>query len=202
MNPINQSMTVDSRHTQKGAALIVSLLFLLIMTIVGITAMQVATLEERMSGNMRARSLAFQAAESALRAAEAALGQALDNNNLLAFTCANGYYRLNDLDCDGVQDLKPIWNTVDWTSNAQVISGPALPNASTLSAYIVEFSHIDTGFDQGVSEANKQNCNAASGCICYYRVTARGAGSTSSAVAIVQSFYTHLAIPIAGIWRC
>jgi len=45
-------------------------IFLFILTILGIAALRVATLEERMAGNTRDRSLAFQAAEAALRDAE------------------------------------------------------------------------------------------------------------------------------------
>ena len=56
--------------TETGAVLVVSLLFLLVLTLIGLTGMQVTSLEEKMSGNMRDRNLAFQAAESALRAGE------------------------------------------------------------------------------------------------------------------------------------
>lgn len=56
---------------QRGVSLVVALIFLIILTILGLTAMRVATMEERMSGNSRDRSLAFQAAEAALRDAEA-----------------------------------------------------------------------------------------------------------------------------------
>ena len=56
--------------TQQGAVLIISLIILLLMTLIGTTGMQVTSLEEKMAGNMRDRNLAFQAAESALSAAE------------------------------------------------------------------------------------------------------------------------------------
>jgi type IV pilus assembly protein PilX len=56
---------------QHGAILIVSLLMLLVMTLIGVTAVSTTTLEEKMAGNARQRQLAFQAAESALREAEA-----------------------------------------------------------------------------------------------------------------------------------
>ena len=54
-------------HRQGGAILIVTLLFLVILTMLGVTAMTGATMEERMAGNTRDTSLALQAAESALR---------------------------------------------------------------------------------------------------------------------------------------
>ncbi|MFV8836661.1 PilX N-terminal domain-containing pilus assembly protein [Aquisalimonas sp.] len=55
---------------QRGAALIVSLILLVVMTLIGVFAMRGTTLEERMAGNMRDRSLAFEAGESGLRDAE------------------------------------------------------------------------------------------------------------------------------------
>lgn len=55
---------------QSGAALITGLIFMVVLTMIGVTAARMSTLEERMSGNMRDRSIAMQAAELALRDAE------------------------------------------------------------------------------------------------------------------------------------
>ena len=56
-----------TRRRQNGAVLIVSLLFLVVLTILGITAMTGTTLEHRMAGNTRDYAVAMQAAEAALR---------------------------------------------------------------------------------------------------------------------------------------
>lgn len=58
-------------HRQKGAALIIVLLLLLVMTLLGLASLRSTLLEERMAGALYDRGLAFQAAESALRAGEA-----------------------------------------------------------------------------------------------------------------------------------
>ena len=55
---------------QSGAALITGLIFLVVLSMIGVTAARMSTLEERMSGNMRDRAIAMQAAELALRDAE------------------------------------------------------------------------------------------------------------------------------------
>lgn len=55
---------------QRGAALIISLIFLLLMTLIGVTSMQTTTLQERMAGNARDRNLALQSAEAGLRQGE------------------------------------------------------------------------------------------------------------------------------------
>src|SRR5688572_9206262 len=54
-------------HRQRGAVLIVALLFLVMLTLLGVTAMTSSTMEERMAGNARDNGVAFQAAEAALR---------------------------------------------------------------------------------------------------------------------------------------
>ena len=60
-----------TRTEQSGSALVVGMIFLLVMTMLGVTAMQTTSLEERMAGNMRDRGIAMQAAEMALRAGDA-----------------------------------------------------------------------------------------------------------------------------------
>ena len=55
---------------KEGAVPIISLIMLLLLTIIGVTAIQTTSLEEKMAGNMRDQNLAFQAAESALRVGE------------------------------------------------------------------------------------------------------------------------------------
>lgn len=64
---------IASYPHQRGVALAVSLILLVIATLIGLASVRGTTLQERMSANMYDRSLAFQRAESALRAAEAAI---------------------------------------------------------------------------------------------------------------------------------
>jgi type IV pilus assembly protein PilX len=58
------------QQKQLGATFVTGLIFLVVITLLGITAMKTASMEERMSGNLRDRNLALQAAEMALRYAE------------------------------------------------------------------------------------------------------------------------------------
>jgi type IV pilus assembly protein PilX len=59
------------RDRQRGAVLVVALMFLIVLTLLGLSAMTGTTLEERMAGNSRDYNTAAQAAEAALRDAEA-----------------------------------------------------------------------------------------------------------------------------------
>ena len=55
---------------QRGAVLAISLMFLVVLTVIGLGGMSVSSLDERMAGNMRNSDIALQAAESVLREAE------------------------------------------------------------------------------------------------------------------------------------
>jgi type IV pilus assembly protein PilX len=65
MNPIR-----FSAKPQGGFVLVTALMFLVALTVLGVSIMGTNTLEERMSGYFRDRQLAFEAAEAGLREAE------------------------------------------------------------------------------------------------------------------------------------
>jgi type IV pilus assembly protein PilX len=56
----------NSSGKQKGAALIIGLVLLLVLTVLGISGMNMALLEMTMAGNTQASQLAFQAAETGI----------------------------------------------------------------------------------------------------------------------------------------
>ncbi len=58
---------------QSGVVLVISLIMLLALTLIGVTSSSVTGLEEKMAANNKDKNLAFQAAEAALRDAEASL---------------------------------------------------------------------------------------------------------------------------------
>lgn len=74
-------------NTQRGAALIVVLLLLLVVTLLGLASLRSTLLQERMAGNVMARSGAFQVAEAVLREAE---GFAASKPSPPGAGCANG----------------------------------------------------------------------------------------------------------------
>ncbi|SEP85115.1 type IV pilus assembly protein PilX [Ectothiorhodospira magna] len=78
------SLRIRPPQKQRGTALVISLIFLLMMTILGVNAMRDTTLQERMVGNMQDRNMAFQASEAVLRVGEAWIRnqEALDDDDL------------------------------------------------------------------------------------------------------------------------
>lgn len=64
--PRRNSMPITGK--QNGVVLVVGLVFLLVLTIIGITSLRTTTLEERMAGNLQQQTVAFQDAESRVAA--------------------------------------------------------------------------------------------------------------------------------------
>lgn len=179
---------IDNPHThgQRGAALVVSLLMLTVMTFIGVTGMQSTSLEERMTGNMRDQALAFEAAESALEAAEAKLNPGtVPDNELPSFSLdgAGGFYLFGA--------TPPSWKTV-WNDASKVSSyehGRYLAKVHTPPAFFAEeiarpraTQPAGASLEGGVpvSSGTKRT---------WYRITVRGTGGSDNAVAIIQSVY-------------
>lgn len=76
--------------TQRGAALYVAMIMLLLLTLIGVAAMQVASLQQRMATNFNDFSLAFQRGEGALRQSEFELQRSFDTGALRAETYCLG----------------------------------------------------------------------------------------------------------------
>lgn len=70
---------------QRGAALYVALIFLVLLALIGVAGMQVAMLQERMSANYRATNVAFQRAEAVARTQEIEIETALGPNGAGSF---------------------------------------------------------------------------------------------------------------------
>lgn len=73
-------------HSNRGSALIMSMIFLVVLTVAGVTAMRFASLEENMAANSQAQAYVFQQAQSEIQ------------TQLHYFGTAAGLNRLNTLD--------------------------------------------------------------------------------------------------------
>lgn len=60
----------QARHKQRGAVLLVSLVMLLLLTFIGVAAMNTANTQEKMVGNLQDQQVAFEMAELALKTGE------------------------------------------------------------------------------------------------------------------------------------
>ena len=66
----NQSNLLGDRSKQSGVVMFVALILLLILSLLGVTAARMQTVEERMARNDDNRQMGQQTAEAALRSAE------------------------------------------------------------------------------------------------------------------------------------
>lgn len=175
---------------QKGVALIVSLLVLLVLTLIGVTGIVVSVLEERMSGNQRDRNLAFSAAESALKAAELSLDATFDSVALPAFNCST---KDGATKCPLYEDVtdKDIWVDNDLvTEYTGDLSNSSKVKLKEPPKYVIELLPLDGNSIEAFGMAISGDGQKVSyGKFCYFRITARGIGANSSTVAIVQSIY-------------
>lgn len=83
------------RQRQSGAALLVALVLLLVLTLIGVSGMTSVGLQERMAGSLSERAGYFEAAEAGLRHAERYLSSAV----VPAFDNSAGRYRFERSDC-------------------------------------------------------------------------------------------------------
>lgn len=158
---------------QTGAALVVSLLFLLVLTLIGISAMQATSLEEKMAGNLRDRAISFEAAESALRNAENILKT---QATTLVYNCvtasdANPGLFLNA--CPPSVSTESFWQAAD----KRAFSGTDLSNVAGRPDYVIE------------QVPDQSDVVAGAEPDMYYRVTTRAVGGTATAVTVLQSVY-------------
>lgn len=83
---MKSSTIPGSASNQRGLVLITSLVFLVVITLLAVTAMNRSTLQERMASNMRDQSRGRQAADVALREVERRLTDPVFNSYQIAGT--------------------------------------------------------------------------------------------------------------------
>ena len=184
-------------HKQRGIALFMSLVMLLIITILGLSSVQTTTLQERMARNARDSNLAFLAAESALKDAEAVIEAfnsidaafGVDPRLASPRACdtspqsAGGNYFEVDYNC------QPNWELVDWTGDTgNYTSSVVVQGVASQPKYIIEHIKTLSAFEDRLNLTNIGE-DLGAGRVQIFRVTAYGTGGTDSARAMIQSTY-------------
>jgi type IV pilus assembly protein PilX len=196
------SVRLDSRHSllhrrhNRGIALFISLVLLLMLTIVGVSAVQTTTLEVRMARNEHDSMLAFQAAESALRDGEATLDNLVPVESFVSSGVA-GLWTVADMDEPQRWDLPGVWEdgssrSVVAPTRVSAVSGQRQPRfmieyLTTLS--VAEAGEVDELVGEQLSGGQLSGEQLVSEQLEVFRITARGEGATEQAVARLQSTY-------------
>ncbi|EAR20900.1 pilus assembly PilX family protein [Nitrococcus mobilis] len=175
---------MHQRQPQSGSVLIVSLLFLLVLTLIGITSMQGVSLEEKMAGNARGGTLAFQAAEAALRDGETwVMGIDLYDPPTPVDTCSTAPCALWET---GKPESYPETKTMAWWQSNGREYGVAGTQELTTSAGDPRFLVEYLGYDPANSVLNSNERARRIGPH-FYRATAAGFGPQASAQRVLQS---------------
>lgn len=107
-----------SPHNQQGATLFVALIILVVVSLIGVTAMKNANVEEQMASNLYQKNLTFQASESAVEST-------INNTGLIQQAMTSN--------APVVQDVPvPIPNTSATVSYASAGSGMAVGSSANL----------------------------------------------------------------------
>ncbi len=182
---MKQKSSPCSLNQQKGVTLVIALILLLVVSLLGLSAMKATTMEEKMVGNTQDLNMAFEAAETALRIA----ADDIPNAESTGFSddCTSGYCTA----ASGADDQArwedttlDVWNTAGKT---QVTSG--VGGVASQPQYIIE--KLDYSSVGGsASLVTGYSSNGASGGS-YYRVTTRATGASDTAVVMLQALYVR-----------
>lgn len=175
MKPDSHRLVQNTRNDQRGVALVIALVLLVVMTLLGLSAMRTVTLEEKMSGHTFDRSISFQATEAALRQAETwvavnqptpAAGAACDTTTgVCGLLTGSSVDRWNDASFSGWVNATPV-------GSASITVTPQ---------FFIEY--LGNTFP-----CQPNNLNAAIDCK-RYRITARSNAGDGRASVMLQSMY-------------
>ncbi len=176
---------VNLPQSQRGVALAVVLILLLIMTLLGLAAMRGTLMQERMTASQTDRSLSFQAAEAALREGEqVATGKpTLPGNGVLGSGCANGLCAIPD------PNASPVWlDSTVWAA-APSVTQTTFGGKTATPKYIIEL--LADNIPSKGSCTTSGDVSPGSGCTgteSRYRITARSDAADRAEV-MLQSIY-------------
>jgi type IV pilus assembly protein PilX len=188
---MKQKLIIRAPAHQRGAVLIVSMLLLLIVTILALSASQATRLQERMVGSQRNFDLAFQSAEAGLRAGERIVSDSMVDPPLPCIAISsppclvyergylNGFVSYED---QAFQERD--W----WLGRSQsyaatpAISGDGLAGQDPLF-YIEELEEVCDSCSNGPG--------GPAPTVVYYRIVARGEGGTANAAVVLHSTFAR-----------
>ncbi len=177
---------------QQGAALILSLVFLLLLTILGITAVSTSTLQEKMAGNMKDQNVSFQAAESGLRGGETQLlslaSISIAASGLLPIPDSSGSSGV--FSTGNVDAMNDAW----WGIPLVGYSGGKSKEYGVVGTQEIKWAAADPRYAIEMAGFQKDSLDAPTTYkpnpgMTYYRIWSRGVGGTITAQSALQSTF-------------
>lgn len=160
------------RSTQRGVALAVALILLVLALMLGLAASRGTVLQERMSANMYDRSLAFQRSESGLRAAEQAISNSWKITDLSGVDCSPSTgTACAQVPANSFTGTNANWVDVDTAHDVNDAKTPGKPQY-TIELMGTGSGESNLGLNQNADSGMYNNPNPPDN-VAYYRVTAR-----------------------------
>lgn len=160
---------------QRGVVLVVGLVVLVLVSLLGVRAMQSATMQERMAAGLEDRNRALQAAEIGLRA-----GERLVERRARVAGAAWRVHQAGAAALDAADSLDPAF----WAEGGDTMSlGQGWDEAGELDGsaraprYVIEEIPLRSGLEPGALDER------------IYRITAAGWGARESSMVVLQSIY-------------
>jgi len=171
---ISRNRNFRGARRQRGVALVVALILLVVATLIGLAASRGTALQERMSANSYDRSMAFQRSEAALRAAEEAITNDWRIANLGGIDCSVAACSMVPANAFNGTDAN--WQDVAARYDVNDTTTPGVPQ------YYIAFQ--GTGSSAGsLGSGNADTGNYGSGAapdnVAFYRVTARSSAPST-----------------------
>ncbi len=177
---------------QQGFVLITSVLFLGLLTMLGITALETTNLEDQMTRNVRYQAIAKQAAESALRDAEALAATIEKEEDFLNPVIDGLYNGLVSSDNEQPDELvESNWTTA--SAQTAVTDIANVDNNLNPSMYFITYEGM--GLSEGAESKFFEHSGSGVGDdpIAYLRATGRGVAADGVTASIIQiHFATRL----------
>jgi type IV pilus assembly protein PilX len=188
----------SSRGRQSGMSLFPALMFLLVLAVLGVSALNNTVMQEKMVSNTKDANLAFQAAEAGLRDGEADVEKNKNFWTSTTFTpaCTNGlcvppstWPTPSSLD---------ISKAIDWSNGGLTrtygsqTAAPSLPDVAAPPQYVIERIPPPPGLPATPGSSIGMGCGAscpppAAGFA--YRLTVLATGARAETRVVLQSTY-------------
>ena len=183
-------MGVVGRSRQAGISLFPAMMFLLVLTVLSIGALNSAMMEEKMVGNTKDTNVAFQMAEAALRDAEVDIAANITQTSVFTAGCGNGL--CTPPSTWATPSSTDISKLVDWSNSGITRRYGAFTGAAPLSlvaqqpVYVIErLSQLPRGPGRsaGLGVAPPPSAGTV------YRITVFATGARPETRVMLQSTY-------------
>jgi len=178
-----------SRDAQGGFVLIFALLFLFMLSLLGLALVNSSVMQEMMLGNSKDTTLAFEAAETTLRDAELDIANNVTPVTSFVQACTSGLCLPPS--SWSTPKSTPISGLIDWTNSNNTrtygtyTSAPALPDVASQPLYVIEkLSGLSVPAGDSVGIGIQPGSGGTA-----YRITAYATGARPETHVVLESIY-------------